>query len=151
MLFVNLIFIRLYSSSISAYWFMSLDWKFYYCSVDIGCVSTDEYIDWFLREWISIVICLTNGYNGWFDLKRVIKCVCYSSSLTINREIIRWIQLKINHNNYPFEIKSFIVSVCQTNHNVYPFSNKSIDAFISWNTSNIHWTIINFQSKDMNQ
>jgi len=72
MIFVNSIFIRLYSSSISAYWFMSLDWKFYYRSVDIWCVSTDGYIDWFIWEWISIVICLTNGYNGWFDLKGVI-------------------------------------------------------------------------------
>lgn len=35
MIFVNSIFIRLYSSSILAYWFMSLYWKFYYCSMDI--------------------------------------------------------------------------------------------------------------------
>jgi hypothetical protein len=71
MIIVNLIFIRLYSISISAYWFMSLDWKFYYCLMDIWCVSTNGYIDWFLWD-ISIVICLTNGYNGWFDLKGVI-------------------------------------------------------------------------------
>ena len=63
---------------LSIMWLKSCDWLWSSMlqKLDIRCVSSNGYIEWFNLNWISIMIRWLNGYIGWFDLRWIFVVIC---------------------------------------------------------------------------